>query len=762
MFTIVFRIVIIAFCFVMMGAPSSFAQKQIPFLPGDDLQTIRRKIDQNGYSFRVRDYKRDFNKDFFVPGKHPNKQMDGSFAKTIPASRLKALSDLPEKFDWRNRDGRSFIGPVRDQGNLGSCYSFAACAAAESVFNINSNRYDANCIDFSESYVAWILGTSYGYSDHFGGGYGADYDYYELTALTRWGVGTGLEGVCLESDFPYQITEPDAEIMEEAEEYPLIQFDSWRRVFPLDYDDTTDLIKTAILTYGVVDAAVYVTSAFQSYADGVYEDTYTEPSASPYYYSPTNHAISLVGWDDNPPEGGGGCWILRNSWGGEWGEDGYMRIRYHSAIVNMAACYLAYNTQSIYSFTSNVLQSSPDSAVVSGNIKTNGQPLTYFFEYGADGNLDRKTPTRTISPTGSQTIHLVTDTIDGLDIGARYAYRLVVQLPGYPDGQNSDPGGDAGEDSYEGKTVSFDFKQPAIENAAPILNENYLLVKARARIESNNLPTSCWVEYGINGLFTQSTSVQTMNRNWECVVSLDNLQPDTEYSYRFAASNGIGGVVQGEERSFTTPPFIVFDSFEETGFDYFDIFDGDEGDWPEFEIEDISWSVEYYLNEEEIYGTSCYWGIFFNGISLPRIEPSLPFEGNRNLCFTFNRTYEYEESYEEELGLKGRIISPPLHLSQFSQAYLHFVYAAPSWDGANDEFRIFYKTQDDEEWMLIPEGEFLRGADSWTECTLQLQNLSGEYQIMFEATAQFGWGLAFDRVLITPERETSVASWNLY
>jgi len=80
-------------------------------------------------------------------------------------------------------------------------------------------------------------------------------------------------------------------------------------------------MKTALMTYGPLDAAVDVDSAFEAYSGGIFENTNTSCGADPCHYTPTNHAVSLVGWDDN---GGDGYWILRNSWGESWGENGYM------------------------------------------------------------------------------------------------------------------------------------------------------------------------------------------------------------------------------------------------------------------------------------------------------------------------------------------------------------------------------------------------------------------------------------------------------
>ena len=236
---------------------------------------------------------------------------------------------IPTSFDWRTNSSHAYIGAVRDQGSCGSCYAFAAAAAAEGTYNWAMGKYDADCVDYSESFIIWCLGRMSPYSDHFFGCDGADWDYAELTALVA-------EGICLEADFPYTESDPGS-CAHWAD--PLTVFSSWHRVPCGDID----AIKTAIMTYGVVDAAVYVSGSFAYYDSGIYTDTNTNCDETPCYYKYTNHAIALVGWDDNPPEGGGGCWILRNSWDTSWGEDGYMRLRYNAARVACEVCYMIFN-----------------------------------------------------------------------------------------------------------------------------------------------------------------------------------------------------------------------------------------------------------------------------------------------------------------------------------------------------------------------------------------------------------------------------------
>ena len=94
---------------------------------------------------------------------------------------------------------------------------------------------------------------------------------------------------------------------------------------------SVDQIKNAIYTYGSVAATVCVGSAFQGYRSGVFVTDESAACGS----SKVNHVIVLVGWDDATQS-----WILRNSWGPSWAEQGYMRIKYGTSNVGFGASYV--------------------------------------------------------------------------------------------------------------------------------------------------------------------------------------------------------------------------------------------------------------------------------------------------------------------------------------------------------------------------------------------------------------------------------------
>lgn len=91
-------------------------------------------------------------------------------------------------------------------------------------------------------------------------------------------------------------------------------------------------MKQALLDHGPLWTTVCADAAFQAW----------HPSGAPFPGSgcaTVNHAVVLVGWDD---AGGAGYWLLRNSWGARWGDQGYMRIAWGANAIGRVASYLVY------------------------------------------------------------------------------------------------------------------------------------------------------------------------------------------------------------------------------------------------------------------------------------------------------------------------------------------------------------------------------------------------------------------------------------
>lgn len=290
---------------------------------GRSLEQIREEIRANGWNFSV-----DHNWVYDLPEEAKQrlfKERWIGWRKQFPLYEGPVLSraDLPAAFDWRNVNGHSYVGPVRNQGACGSCYAFAAVGVLESAFRIAEELPDTD-VNLSESYLMFCLSRYY---DGFYGCEGASYDYDELQALVDHGV---VEEDC----FPYDQGRTadcgascDSPSME-------VRLSSWGRIPCND----VEAIKSAILTYGPVDAAVMATDAFSAYSGGIYNDLNQTCPGSPCYFTTTNHAVVLVGWNDADQ-----AWILRNSWGPNWGEGGYMRISYRAARVACEVTYGAYS-----------------------------------------------------------------------------------------------------------------------------------------------------------------------------------------------------------------------------------------------------------------------------------------------------------------------------------------------------------------------------------------------------------------------------------
>ncbi|HSC87014.1 MAG TPA: C1 family peptidase [Polyangiaceae bacterium] len=194
---------------------------------------------------------------------------------------------------WISRDA---LPPVRNQGSCGSCWTFASTAALE----INQAYTQGAFYDFSEQSVLDCAEDSWG-ADVGSCDGGITFDVYDFF---------GRAGPSTEQSVPYAGQEQTC-AKDKLSPYRSV---SYAPVGTLGTIPSASAIKAAICKYGAVSASVNATDYFQNYRSGVFN----EPGAS----NRTNHAIDLVGWDTKK-----GAWLLRNSWGPDWGEGGYMWIK---------------------------------------------------------------------------------------------------------------------------------------------------------------------------------------------------------------------------------------------------------------------------------------------------------------------------------------------------------------------------------------------------------------------------------------------------
>jgi uncharacterized protein with beta-barrel porin domain len=281
----------------------------------------------------------------------------------LPFTALKGGDALPDSYDLRNIDGHSYIGAVHDQGGIGSCYAFSACAVAEAAYNRANGLYDDACADFSESFIVWSMDSYYG------GLYGADGSacyYDELQSLVDFGV-------CSESDFPYTETAPaDGNYHMDAAR---VTFNSWH--YLPSYDVET--MKRAMLLAGALNVGVEVDAESVFYTSDYKGEVFSNDSVGTTSIleadSTMNHAVALVGWDDATES-----WILRNSWSDEWGDDGYGSITYYTMRVTTCAAYLLYDE-----WTGEDFSDVNDGAVVAGNFSEDGTTHAYaYYRWGGN------------------------------------------------------------------------------------------------------------------------------------------------------------------------------------------------------------------------------------------------------------------------------------------------------------------------------------------------------------------------------------------
>lgn len=275
-------------------------------------------------------------------------------------SRRRTRSVLPLQFDLRQQ---KLSSPVKNQSPWGSCWAFGTLSAMESsamVQESGDGNTNTEVPDYSERHLTW-----FSYQQQEGEGIISTKDQPFDVGGNRQ-IATGLlsswAGVEQESEVPYLTGKSQVWSVDQKKLYDSVGHLQNADFLPgtalfVDYNaksgysldrDAVNTIKNAIMNNGVVDVSYYADQSRpdQTSVNGTYINNRTYAQYTDQYLT-ANHEVSIVGWDDDyssenflenrrPP--GDGAWIVKNSWGKNWGNEGYF--------------YLSYYDQSVCEFTS--------------------------------------------------------------------------------------------------------------------------------------------------------------------------------------------------------------------------------------------------------------------------------------------------------------------------------------------------------------------------------------------------------------------------
>ena len=246
------------------------------------------------------------NRDYFDTS-NLNSQI-GTSNYTIYTVENTEIKDIP---GYYSLVGEGLITSVKDQQSSGNCWAFTAMSVLESCLKKATGRE----FDLSEENMKNLIAL---YSDY---GWKMDtneggYDSMPFGYFASW-LGPVDEMSDMFDD--KSVLSPVLESILHIQNILFLKRDN--------YTDN-DAIKTAIMKYGAVGTSIY----FDSY--------YLNNGTSYFTWAlyPSNHAVTIVGWDDNYSRDnfyfgsyaeGDGAWIVKNSWGPSWGEDGYFYVSYY-------------------------------------------------------------------------------------------------------------------------------------------------------------------------------------------------------------------------------------------------------------------------------------------------------------------------------------------------------------------------------------------------------------------------------------------------
>ena len=213
---------------------------------------------------------------------------------------VKSTNAAPSSYDWRNQ-GR--VSPIKNQASCGSCWAFATVANLEGLYYANKGVMKT----FSEQMLVDCDTQDSGCN----GGL--------MQYAFNWLKSNG--GIMYDSDYPYVGSEQTCK--SDKTKYADFKVTGYKKLGStwstwscVDEDEIKEFL------YETGPLAVALNADYlSSYTGGIVDYT-----SSKCPYSGINHAVTMVGYGTDASSSMD-YWIVKNSWGSDWGESGYFRIR---------------------------------------------------------------------------------------------------------------------------------------------------------------------------------------------------------------------------------------------------------------------------------------------------------------------------------------------------------------------------------------------------------------------------------------------------
>ncbi|MCF7936673.1 MAG: hypothetical protein K9L28_10075, partial [Synergistales bacterium] len=384
---------------------------------------------------------------------HPVNLSHLAGSSIVPLNAREEVRHYAATYDLRTLDQ---VPPVRNQRTYKICYAFAAQASIES----SMLKQDKEKADYSEwqlayeTYNGFVTENDYPPFDrdysvkwyHLGG-----VDRQAASVLARW------DAPVLESDAPCGGEDPTGKGTVQKHLQKALYLPGIRNE-PLD----TGNAKYALVHYGAISISMF--------AGGMADPAVWNKETNAYYYPydaapATDHAVNIVGWNDNYPKENfasepaeDGAWIVRNSWGTDWGDKGYLYISYHSAGLENGVAYTVEKTDNY----DNIYQYDPLGLCQAIGFGSDTAWCANVFKTGT-GRTTRGTATQGSSGERIKAVSFYS--LGGSSMNpAQYTIYVYTDLPDHPD----DPcNGDLWE-VIDGKLEQAGYVTIPLNNAVPV------------------------------------------------------------------------------------------------------------------------------------------------------------------------------------------------------------------------------------------------------------------------------------------------------